>query len=257
MALKEFTTRQMIRVTGFWLNDGQPKIQENPDLIGSLPLLQRAHQGLLLPPKSTAGSEAEKAVQGVQQKQKSVDLSFDRTGRGLIHLLLAHAQFALTAEQEATFLRVLHELFPLHFDTMMQSYEEEAGSVELLEGKLSDEFRQVLKEIPVSKEQNALDKILAHIKAGRELGTLEQKKNTLKDSLSPSAKSPGLQAAKLHWVRTVHMFLSLLAIAKISKEDSDALREPVRKAEEVVARRKRGEVVEEEEPELIEEENTN
>ena len=53
------------------------------------------------------------------------------------------------------------------------------------------------------------------------------------------------------------MFLSLLTAAAISEEGRSTLRAPGLKAEEVAARRRRGEVAAEDEPVIIEEEKTN
>ena len=242
MALKEYSTQQMFRITKSWLDKLRPIIESSAELSGSLVIIKRAHEKLFSP--AQAISETPDPLKAIQDTAKTTDLGHDRYARGSIYTLLAYASVSEEPQLVERYTKLSETLFPLGLETTLKTYEEEAGAVELLEKNLTPEIKQWLSELPVKGGGTLLDWVLAHVAYGKALGDLEDKKDDLKrtQAEAPVTTIP-LGEARLFWIRAVNAFLQTVAIAEISEEDRESILAPVKKAEAVIERRKKGEEV--------------
>jgi hypothetical protein len=244
LALRDFTTRQMRRVTARWLGALLPKIESVGGLVGSAYLLRRAHAGLGIPAKSPPEPDP---VAPIIAQQRARDSRHDRLGRGAIFMLRAYAELAEDEREQRGYLARIETLFPAGPSTFNLAYEEEAGAVDILESVLASDpaLEAELAALPLRGGGALLDAIKEHIRSGRELGELEDQKRALLAEPAASDESR-LSEARLFWIRAVKNFLGTLSLVEMPGEDRAALLAPVRGAEEVVARRRRGEAVAEE-----------
>lgn len=244
MPLKDMTVPQMIRITGRWLGKLRPILESTPELSGSLRMLGKAHDGLLSPVISAATPDPLKAVQA---ESLTTDRIFDRRVRGTVMTFASFAELSQDEETADRYRELSKQLFPLQLNTVNQTYEEEAGTAEALEKKITPEIEAELAALPTPKGRTMLIEVLDIIKLGRRLGELSDKRAAIEQeqSLTQSAEAKRREA-RLLWIRTVNAFLGIIEIAEISEEEKEQILAPLQRAEEVITRRKHGEDIKDE-----------
>lgn len=244
MAFKDMTVPQMIRITGRWLSADRGFLEKIPELSGSLRMLQKAHDGLKAP---VAAPEID-SIKQIQGEENLTDGHFDRKLRGIVMCFAAFAELVLDNAKAERFLQLSKELLPSQLSTVNLTYEEEAGTAESLETKLTDALKLELSALPTPGGRTLVDEFKDLITFGKRLGVLEDQKKKLQHELAGTPSTDAQRRdARLLWIRTINAFLGIVDIAEISKEEREHLLEPIKSAEEVVSRRKRGEEVKDEE----------
>jgi hypothetical protein len=242
MALKDMTIPQMLRITNRWLVKDKAVLEKTPELNGSIRMLQKAHQGLLAPVAPPENEE----IKTIQVYQQGTDVIFDRKARGTIMCFAAFAELATDPQRTDRFLQLSKELLPLQLSTVNQTYEEEAGTALAIEAKLNIGIQAELKELSTFGGRTLLDEVRDIVSSGKRIGELEDQKKKLQLELHIPTADSDRREARLLWIRTVNAFLGIVDIAEITKEEREIIRGPVHRAEEVVARRKKGEDIKDE-----------
>ena len=241
MKYNALNVEQMNRVSAGWLgSEQQPIIAKVPQLAAIKEDIQEAHQNLALyvpavVPKSPALLEN-------RNKAKGEDVTHDRKTRAAIHLILAAKVLAETEDTANQLQRVLDEVFPDGFGSTSKSYEEEAGAADLLQQRLKDETRGILKGLTF-QGTNALEVVEGSINAGLALGQLEGQKRQLEQEISEIAvpSAGDAKRAQYDWIDTAKLVVKnatrALKKQKLSQKEHDALLAPLYSALEIAERR--------------------
>jgi len=199
--LKDISTPRMVRLTEAWLDPQRErsKIEALPSGKALMTQIEVAHTGILSTQKKD--TVASKEITIVSDKQAGVDRTHDRKIRGCWLVLTGFAELADDPNEAEAFLAVRDDLLPNGISVTKNSYEDEAGVVELTEARISDGTRNLLKNLPIpgGKLLNAVEDWFA---AGRELGQLEDQKKKLASSPANSgpSKSDALRARNF-WIQ--------------------------------------------------------
>jgi hypothetical protein len=243
MSLRDMTIPQMIRITERWLSTDRDILEKTPELSGNIRMLQRVHSGIMAPIAPPENDELKR----LQAEQVSADNIFDQKVRGLIMCFAAFAELVVDTHRADRFLQLSRELLPLQLSTVNQTYEEEAGTAISIEAKLNSESKMELSAITIFDGRTLFDEVQDLISSGKRLGVLEDEKKKRQAQAQAPSYDAQRRDARLLWIRTVNVFLDTVDIAEITREERETLRGPILRAEEVVARRKKGEEIKDEE----------
>ena len=237
MSYKSLTSPTMVTVSGPWTdpNKERPFIATLPQAGALLPSLDAAHEGLL--DTQASGVETNAALAKLQRAEAVLDLRHDRKTRGVFNVLTGFADLAEDPEQAAIFLALRDEINPKGLDVTRWSYTDEAGEVELVARRLSQDQRVLLGSLP-TPIGTLLDALEARIQAGRELGKLETERAGLEKRGPDATTAADAMRARNVWIRTVTAFVAILDLEmKLSETDREKLLGPLRRAESRADRR--------------------
>lgn len=234
MRLKDFTTPTMVVVTGHWLdpNRDRPRIEALPRASGLLPVLEGAHDRLLT--VQSMGKTALPALMALQKEQGLLDGTHDRKSRGGYNLLTALADLVDDPAEAEKLLALRDTMYPHGMRVVQWSYVDEAGEAELVERRLTNDDRDLLKQITY-KGGTLFDAHQKRVESARKLGELEKKKLALLDAQEAGNGKPmpgDVVKARNAWIRAVNAFLAVLDLEEgLSEADREELLRPLREAE--------------------------
>lgn len=236
MSLRNVSTQTMASISETWLSPKgtRPLIEAIAPAAALLPSLQKANDGLK---KAQAQpQQVPEKLQEIQKKQTELDRLHDRKGRGKYLVLSGFAEIADDPELVSQLLALRDKIFdPANGLRVLQaSYAEEAGEVILLEERLDDEDRALLKKMPCPKG-NLLDVHQARVTAGKKLGALEHEKNTL---MSDLGGAPGevmmpadVQRARNAWIKAARALATIIDLDDLDAATRAKILGPLEEAE--------------------------
>jgi hypothetical protein len=149
MAYKSLTTPTMVTITGAWLDKEheRPLIESLPQAGPLLAGIEKAHKGLLQ--TQSAGEKDADSTTMLQRKQEDLDARHDRKARGVHGALTAFADLADKPEDAAALIALRDRVYPHGLKVVQWSYTDEAGEAKLLEKRLTQGDKELLKQLPV------------------------------------------------------------------------------------------------------------
>lgn len=227
MSLRDVATQSMVSVSGGWLDPvkgSRKEIESIPAAAALLPAIQAAHDGLL----RTQAQDDSPSPALVANRQAAVakDRLHDRKGRGLFLVLSGFADLADDEDLAASCLALRDRIFlpAAGLRVLGASYVEEAGEVEMVESRVTEQDRAQLKKLPYP-EGKLLDAHNARVKAGRALGNLERERTQLEAQAAGEAARTAIAPAAVliarnTWIKGARALATVLELAA----PSDALR---------------------------------
>ncbi|WP_437744125.1 hypothetical protein WMF39_03455 [Sorangium sp. So ce1504] len=241
MALKDLSPRQMVQITGAWLDPER----ERPRLVSlkrCAPLIddiEEAHEGVLKSHRRQ--KKADDQISEIQQKLVATDQIHDRKARGAHAVLTGFADLADEPEDAAIYLEIRDQLFADGLKFIGASYSDEAGEVKLARDRLTPESKAALRALP-TPGGNLLKAVQAWFAAGDELGKLDAQRIHLSAEDRPgAAESPGGQLrARNRWIKVVRSVLQMLELEEAGEETARRLLAPLQRETAKAERRRSG-----------------
>jgi hypothetical protein len=240
MALKDLSVQTMVTISSAWLDPerDRPLLEALPRVTALVPDIEKAHAGLVTTQKQDSTATAQ--LTALQEKEAEVDLLHDRKAHGTHHVLTGFAELADDSDDAAEFLALRDRLMPEGLRVTTRSYTDQAGEVELVEGRLLPSDKALLKQLPTPKGdlRKAVD---GWFKAGRQLGQLEAERRELQRKIDAGegggATAGDVLRARNGWIRVVRGVLAMLDLEKIEDDTLEKIVGPLRQAEQKAERR--------------------
>ncbi|MDC0680704.1 hypothetical protein [Sorangium atrum] len=241
MALKDLSPRQMVQITGAWLDPER----ERPRLVSlkrCAPLIddiEEAHEGVLKSHRRQ--KKANDELSAIQQRQVVVDQIHDRKARGAHAVLTGFADLADDPEDAAICLEIRDQLFADGLKFIGASYSDEAGEVKLARDRLTPESKAALRALP-TPGGNLLKAVQSWFAAGDELGKLDAQRIHLSAEDRPGAADPrgGQLRARNRWIKVVRSVLQMLELEGADEETARRLLAPLQREAAKAERRRSG-----------------
>lgn len=225
MALKELSTSTMVAITSDWLDPerGRPFVERFPLARALLPKLRQVHQGLL--ETQLDDSELRKKLSKLGTRGAELDDEHDRGVRGIHDYLTGVAHLAKDRKDAKRYLALRDHLIREGRKMTQRGWSHQAGAVVLVEGRVTDEDRALLRSLPLPEGRNLLDAYTDWVSAGRELGCVEAQRVVLASESSKRRQTvtkSDVAKARNRWIRVVHTFRDNLAL-----DEPDAVSEAI------------------------------
>ncbi|MBN2526266.1 MAG: hypothetical protein JXR76_07725 [Deltaproteobacteria bacterium] len=233
--LKGLSNAAMIGATGGWVDPAQerPMLEGIPEVAGFVPTLDKARDNLIAMQLSGEMTATEQRLKELNDAAVNQDATFDRLARGVHGIFSATA--CLVGESEAEgqrLLRLRTVLFPDGLLIVNRSYIEEAGSIEMAKGRLTEDDRAFLDTFPCVGG-TILTRVDEWFEAGVVLGGLERDRSQLAEA-SESAEvvsKSDMMVARNQWIRVVRAILAGLALSEKAGENTvTTILQPLKKA---------------------------
>jgi hypothetical protein len=236
VALKRFTTEEMVQISGPWCTKSSPAqkaILAAPDLAGLLPRVQAAHQGL----HAAQPTAQNPRLAAIAVEAKAVDDRHDDLVRGTDLVLEGLALLAGAGAQSDALTSLRSVLAPEGLSIMNASYRTEAGAAALLKTRLAGDAasKRLLKDTPAQKK-SLLDYTNERFTVAAELGALEDERASLL-SAEPAGPGAATVEARNLWIRTVNAFVANADLAALDKDSDTLIFGALRQAEKKADRR--------------------
>jgi hypothetical protein len=213
MGYRDFPTPLMIELSGDWIDPAgaRAQIEELPAAAALLPKITETHRALLKTQAKPKKVPAELA--SVQEEQAELDTVHDRKARGLFTVLTGFADLTDDPDQGSAFLALRDKIFPpeVGLRVVQLPYAEEAGEAKLVEERLDEEDRALLKKL-AGPDGKLLDAHKARIKAAARIGELEQKRHDLagKEDAEETTKQADVLKARNGWIRVARALVAVI-----------------------------------------------
>jgi hypothetical protein len=235
MALRKFSTGEMVSITYPWVTAGHPErqlIESLPGAAGLIPLTESVHGDLL---GSQVDTEAEFLAM-LSDTLSTFNLQHDDLARVIWYILLAY-RYRHRGTPEATAIEdVQSALYPEGLKIVSASYLEAAGQAGLRRTLLNEARRAVLAGIPM-QGGTLLDTVTQWNQVGVDMGNMQNQRAT-------PATLPGervkLSALRDRWVRVVRAMLDVLALEADRRPEARRILERVANIEAAARRRRAG-----------------
>jgi hypothetical protein len=234
MALKQFTTGEMITISEPWIRQGSPQrkaLAALPELEPVLTKVEQAHEQLLATQPSPAAQDARRG------EADKTDARHDHLARASDTLMTG---FTLAAETEADAqsLANLHAvLLPNGLTIVQRSYREEAGEARMLHKRLTDEHRALLKDLPLPGKRNLLQLVEEWIATGMELGRIEDARAAQQPAPEATTAADVVRARNT-WIRAVNALMSMADLHEVSASTKQLLFQPLWDTDRSASRRR-------------------
>lgn len=222
MAAKNLLSAEMLAVSEQWLAvKGVRVLFEREALIAAmLPMIQRAHQGILDAQRVGEPGAEEKELAELTVKGAETDQLHDRKGRGAWKVLDGLSDLADSPEESAAFIALRDRVMPEGLSILQATWAAESGNAQRVEKELEDEaFSKQLADIalPLKKRATLLDAVKVHAGAGRRLGVIEARRGALEEQAKAAkaakagegaASTSAIVKARNQWIRVANAVLT-------------------------------------------------
>jgi hypothetical protein len=242
MALRDLPTPTMIGLAAGWLDPKQARkeIEALPSAAGLLPKIEEANRRLLETQPTGNAGKAPPELGALRAEQAELDGVHDKKTRGVYHALTAFADLAEDEEQAASYLALRDKLVPPEqgLRVIQVSYRQEAGEAALVEQRLTDADRALLKKLPMPGGK-LIDAHEARVEAAQRLGALEDQRAKIeaKEADASTIKQGDALRARNGWIKAVRALVSAIDL----DEPADTVRKrilgPLDEAERAAGRR--------------------
>jgi len=219
MALRNFTTQQMVSFSRNWIDRAKERliIERYPISRALLPRIEEAHGNLLTFQRKNLESQA--AIAAIQKEQAQLDAEHDRKMRGVYHFLTSLAELSGDAERAEHYLELRDLLLPDGLLAVNRSYAAQGGEVLLLQKRLTPQAIESLRKIP-TPEGSLHDHVQAWMKAGLALLELDRRRTDIsKSDGETDTKQAEVARARAEWIRAASALRSCLELDRATPED--------------------------------------
>lgn len=216
MGYRDFTTQIMIELSADWLDPAGARghIEQIPAAAALLPKIAETQRALLKTQPKPKTQSADLA--SLQEEQAELDTVHDRKTRGMYNVLTGFADLTDDPEQVTAILALRDKIYPpeVGLRVVQLTYAEEAGEAKLVESRLDDEDRALLKKLP-GPEGKLLDAHKARVKAAHRIGELEQKRQEIagKEEEKETTKQKDVFNARNAWVRVARGLVAMIDLS--------------------------------------------
>ncbi|MGK4002292.1 hypothetical protein WMF31_06695 [Sorangium sp. So ce1036] len=243
--LKHLMIEEMVALLSPWVESAQRKrlFLSIPEIAGLHPKVVAAHEAVLAVRPSKVGPSGEMIA--LNDELARVDERHDHLARAVCWGIDAHRAQCLgedppDRERAALCDEVQSRLFPNGLTIVKASPTAEAGNTARVARLLVEEpsIGEFLKGIPARGKTTLLHTTQRWIAAGKELLTIEHRRNELaaKEKTAPVTRAT-VAAARSQWFRVVSAVLSNLELSDAPSEAIEMIRGPVLKASERAGKR--------------------
>lgn len=237
MGFNAFDIPTMVAVSDPWVNEAKdkPLLASQPLIAGLVPILEKAHTGLLRIRVTPSDQAAE--AKRLSETAFALDSEHDARYRALHAILTGCA--AISAEKERTAIEnLLSELLPEGAAGTQRSYLAESGAVELADSRMTPEKERLLRSLEVAGK-NVFVLFNEWVAVGRRLGDVERERVRLGETSADRITAKDVQQARYSWIRAVKALLALLELdSDISDETRIRILQPLRTAEAKFAKKR-------------------
>lgn len=240
MSLRDLSTPSMLTLSGAWLDAGKARglIEALPAAAALLPSLEDAHRRIV---KTQAKpSKASPALVAIRAEQEALDVTHDRCARGTYTVLTAFADLTADPEAAASYLALRDKIFlPQNGLRVIQaSYGDESSEAVLVEQRLDDADRALLKKLP-TPDGKLFDAHKARISAAAKLGKLDRERIQLEhDELEKDeVKQADVLKARNGWIQAVRALVTVIDLVAPSAAIRNRILGPLEEAEKKAGRR--------------------
>ncbi len=210
MALKDLTTPTMLSLFDAWLDSKRelPKLKSLTRSSALLPDLESARQGLQN--SHAVSTKAAPELQKLQALTAELDGSHDRKARGLDKVLDGLSELTDDAELAASLAALRTEILgPKGLLVISSSYTDEAQNAKLVDKRLSEESRAILKD--VSLHDKTLGEWLKIWQGtAKELGKAEAERTAFETRATTGAQPADAVRARNKAIRTINALTTML-----------------------------------------------
>jgi len=223
MGLRDLTTASMVSITQAWVDPERERsiFACYPRLAPWLADIEAAHAGLHEVQDASKSPE----LVALNERASFLDAEHDRKARGLYDVLTGLASLSDDRDRAASILTLREELFPNGLMIVRRSYLDQAGEASLLESRLGDGSRELLRNIVVDGTPLVMH-VDRWLGAARELGEVEAVRVQLAKSEKASSAT-SLGKARQAWVSVVNSVLFVIERESLTDSDRRRLLEPL------------------------------
>lgn len=250
MSLRDLSTQTMVSLSAAWLDPAHARalIEALPTAAGLLPKVDAAHRRLLKTQPDKSKTRLSPALSALQTEQAEVDVIHDRNARGAYSVMNGFAELASNDDEAGAILALRDKLFPPErgMNVTKMGYADEAGEAALVEKRLTDEDRALLKKLPIPGG-TLFDAHKARVNAGKKLGELEQQRVTLEASDADKAgfKQGDALRARNGWIKVMRTLVDAIDLDEPSAAVRRRILQPLEEAERKAEKRRASKVEDE------------
>ncbi|HWN67490.1 MAG TPA: hypothetical protein VNM90_07605 [Haliangium sp.] len=234
MALRRFSTGEMVGVTYPWVTPDHPErvlLQGLQGTVGLLPFAESVHGGLLASRTDVAGD----FIAAINDVLSMYNLQHDDFARVVWYMHQAY-RYRLRGTPEAGPIEASQAaLFPTGLRIVSATYLETAGQAELRKSALTEDRRAVLARIPM-QGGTLLDVVEQWNQVGVDMGNMQNQRATPVVSQDERVSASVLRD---RWVRVVRSILDVLALEAERRPEARRIIERVDNIRAEVKRRLR------------------
>jgi len=230
----------MITLSGGWLDAAKVRTQIEgvPEAAALLPAIDGAHRRVLKTQAKPNKGSAE--LVAIQEEQAELDGTHDRSARGTYGALTAFADLTADPDEAARYLALRDKIFlpETGLRVIQASYGDEASEALLVEQRLDDEDRALLKKLPIPGG-HLLDAHKARMTAAKRLGVLDDKRKALESKLEEkeTIKQADVLKARNGWIQAARALVTVIDLAQPSVAVRQRILGPLEAAEKKAGRR--------------------
>jgi hypothetical protein len=234
--LKHISTPVMVSLLEAWIDPTRERgiIAAVPLGRAYLPRLDALLGELRETEAGLAPSEASARFETLRRRQSEVDDRHDRKARGIYHHLGAAADLSDHPDEAQRLLELRTRLFPNALKVTGWSYADEVGEVRMVDTRLDDGDRELLRSLP-TLGGNLADALEQWLSAGHELGELEGQRAQVERELSEEraqAGAPDASQARARWVQAAGMLVRILDLEGVDSALRERITNPLEHAAE-------------------------
>ena len=210
--------------------DGEfrPKMEADTFLAGPCKLIVQAH-AQLLPAYEKAGASAQR-IRYLTRKMAELDASHDHRARAIYLVLENVIALSEGTPKEQDYRDLKETLFPKGRGIVRQSYRDQAGTAKRVQKQLTDEHRDLLREIGYGKK-NLLDDVEIWLDEARRIAKKQAQRARLQNDEDDDAISAGeVQQARFFWVNAVNSLVDMVDYSGLDDRERKALLANIRDA---------------------------
>ncbi len=234
MALKKFTTGEMLNATDPWVRAGDLERAVLDSVVTTAPLMrlvELAHAGLIA---AQRGLDIARSA-SLRDDLGLTDQRHDMLARVVSAILTGHRMY-----HQGTPLGVLLDalyllLFPDGLQVIQAGYRDSAGRAQMREALLTEEQLALLASVPV-QGGTLRDWVSEWNQLGERLGTLANERAT---PLASEVEQPLRAEARNHWIRVVHTVLGVIELEVKTRPELQRILDRIATIDAEVERRSR------------------
>jgi hypothetical protein len=234
MALRKFSTGEMVSVTYPWVTVGHPErvvLEALPGTAGLIPFAESVHGDLL-----GSRSDVEGEFLAVLSDTLSMyNLQHDDLARAVFHVTTGYRYWRRGAPESLAIEDVHTVLFPDGLKIVSASYLETAGQAGLRTSALTDARRVVLTGIPM-QGGTLLDVVTQWNQVAVDMGNMQNQRAT---PMTSPGERVNANSLRNRWVRVVKAVLDVLALEADRRPEARRIIERVSNIRAEVKRRRR------------------
>jgi hypothetical protein len=234
MALKKFSTGEMLNATDPWVRAGNPERVLLDSVVTTAPmmrLVELAHAGLIAAQRDQETARSASLRDDLGQ----TDDRHDMLARVIEAILSGHRMYHRGTPLGALLDALYLLLFPDGLQVVTAGYRDSAGRAQLRDALLTEEQRALLASVPV-QGATLRDWVTEWNQLGERMGTLSNERAT---PLASEAERPVSLEARNHWIRVVRTVLGVIELEVATRPELQRILDRIATIDAEVDRRSR------------------